>query len=243
MMKTLAATFLAFPLLLAGTHAVAQVKPTTKRTSAGNKTTTTPKTVPSRSTTTNPPVVTSRPPASPQPEPLPAQGTGALFQKGTTMVNAGLGLGTGYSFGSGLESTPAVSVSAERGMLEGLGPGVIGVGGMVGYKGYSYQYPNTDGKSRWNTLMLLARGTYHYDLFHHPAIDTYLGVSVGMRLELHNEKYDGAALHDPENSYGGAHLETGVFAGARYFLTKNIGAFGELGYDMTYLKFGLTGRF
>jgi hypothetical protein len=128
-------------------------------------------------------------------------------------------------------------------MVEGLGPGVIGVGGMIGYKGYSYQYPNTDRKSRWNTLMVLARGTYHYDLFHHPAIDTYLGVSVGMRIEMHNEKYDGAQLHDPDNPYGGVHLETGVFAGARYFLTKNIGAFGELGYDMTYLKLGLTGRF
>ncbi|TGE09877.1 hypothetical protein [Hymenobacter fodinae] len=159
------------------------------------------------------------------------------------MVNAGLGLGTGYSFGSGLESTPAISVSAERGLVEGLGPGVLGAGAMIGYKGYSYHYPNQDRKSRWNTLMLLGRGTYHYDLFHHSAIDTYLGVSVGMRIELHNDKYDGTQLHDPDNPYGGVHLETGVFAGARYFLTKNIGAFGELGYDMTYLKLGLTGRF
>ncbi|QJX46272.1 hypothetical protein HMJ29_04670 [Hymenobacter taeanensis] len=242
-MKMLAA-LLAFPLLLTGIQAVAQVRSTTKRPAPGQKATqkTVSKPTPAKRTTP-PPVITSRPPASTQPDPLATSATGALFEKGTTIINAGLGLGTGYSFGSGLESTPAVSVSAERGLVEGLGPGTIGVGGMIGYKGYSYQYPNTDRKSRWNTLMLLARGTYHYDLFHHPAVDTYLGVSVGMRIEMHNEKYDGVQLHDPDNPYGGVHLETGVFAGARYFLTKNIGAFGELGYDMTYLKLGLTGRF
>jgi hypothetical protein len=60
---------------------------------------------------------------------------------------------------------------------------------------------------------------------------------------MHHDRYDGNQPQDPENPYGGVHLETGVFAGGRYFLTKNFGAFTEVGYDMTYLKLGLTGRF
>lgn len=159
------------------------------------------------------------------------------------MVNAGLGLGSGYSFGSSLESTPALSVSAEKGILEGIGPGVVGVGGLIGYKGYSYQYPNTDSKATWNTIMLLARGTYHYDLLQIDQLDTYAGVSLGLRLESHNDTYSGNRLHEPDESYGGAHFDTGIFIGGRYFLTKNLGAFAEAGYDMTYLKLGLTGRF
>lgn len=159
------------------------------------------------------------------------------------MVNVGLGLGYGYSFGSGLDSSPAISISAEKGVLEGIGPGTVGVGGMIGYKGYSYQFPNSDTKATWNTIMLLARSTYHYDLLQIPQLDTYAGISAGLRIETRNNDSDGVQLHDTDTEYGGAHLETGVFVGGRYFLTKNIGGFLEAGYDMTYLKLGLTGRF
>lgn len=158
-------------------------------------------------------------------------------------MNAGLGLGNGYSFGSNLESTPALSVSAEKGVLEGIGPGTVGVGGLIGYKGYSYRYPNTDSKATWNTFLLLARGTYHYDLLEIPQLDTYVGVSLGLRVESHRDKYSGTQLHEPDEAYGGAHFESGIFLGGRYFITKNFGAFAEAGYDMTYLKLGFTGRF
>ena len=38
-------------------------------------------------------------------------------------------------------------------------------------------------------------------------------------------------------------IEGGIFLGGRYLFTDKIGAFAELGYDMSYLKLGLTGKF
>ncbi|RSK51067.1 hypothetical protein EI291_01765 [Hymenobacter rigui] len=191
-------------------------------------------------------------PATPAPATSPvaksaSQATGnALFQKGTTMVNLGIGLGLGYGYGFGgsLKATPAVSLSLEKGILEGIGPGVIGIGGLIGYKGYHYDYPGTDYKARWNNVIVLVRGTYHYDLLQNNKLDTYAGVSVGTRIESYKDTYYSEYLGGRyDNSYGGARVEAGIFIGGRYFLTDNIGAFAEAGYDMSYLKLGLTARF
>ncbi|GAB3233389.1 hypothetical protein GCM10027346_21360 [Hymenobacter seoulensis] len=169
---------------------------------------------------------------------------GVLFRQGTTAVNLGLGLGTGYGFGNSLESSPAVSLSAEKGLVEGIGPGVIGVGGLVGYKSYHYDYAGTSDKARWTNVIVLARGTYHYDLLEVNKLDTYAGVSLGFRVESFKNPQNDEALKQRYNeSYGGLRFERGIFLGARYFVTDGIGAFAEAGYDMTYLKFGLTASF
>lgn len=166
------------------------------------------------------------------------------FGKGTTIINLGLGLGFGYGYPfSSLKSTPAVSLSLDRGVVEGVGPGVIGIGGLLGYKGYHYAYPGTSYKASWNNLIVLVRGTYHYDLLHEPRLDTYAGVSLGARFEQYKDTYYDNVAGSSTNSYGGTHLEAGIFIGGRYFLTDHLGAFAELGYDMSYLKLGLSGRF
>ncbi|RSK37171.1 hypothetical protein [Hymenobacter metallilatus] len=184
--------------------------------------------------------------STPVNKPSSPAASGALFQKGTTMVNlgVGLGLGYGYGFGSGLKATPAVSLSLEKGIIEGIGPGVIGIGGLIGYKGYHYDYPGTDYKARWNNIIVLVRGTYHYDLLQNSKLDTYAGVSLGARIESYKDTYYSEYLGGRyDNSYGGARVEGGIFIGGRYFLTDNIGAFAEAGYDMSYLKLGVTARF
>ncbi|AHJ99318.1 hypothetical protein Hsw_3723 [Hymenobacter swuensis DY53] len=177
---------------------------------------------------------------------MQTQNAVGLFRKGTTMVNLGIGLGLGYGYGFGgsLKSTPAASLSLEKGILDGIGPGVIGIGGLIGYKGYHYDYPGTDYKAQWNNVIMLVRGTYHYDLLQNNKLDTYAGVSLGVRIERYKDTYYSDALGGRyDNSYGGANAEAGIFIGARYFLTDNIGGFAEAGYDMSYLKLGLTARF
>lgn len=161
------------------------------------------------------------------------------------MVNAGIGLGVGYGYGFGgaLKASPAVSLSLEKGIIEGVGPGVIGVGGLVGYKGYHYDYAGTDYKAKWNNIIVLVRGTYHYDLLQNNKLDTYAGVSLGVRVERYKNTYSDVLGGNYDSSYGGATAEGGIFLGARYFLTDNLGAFAEAGYDMSYLKLGLTARF
>jgi hypothetical protein len=44
-------------------------------------------------------------------------------------------------------------------------------------------------------------------------------------------------------SASGSQAELSGFVGARYFFTDKMGAFSELGYDMSYLKVGLSARF
>jgi hypothetical protein len=169
-----------------------------------------------------------------------------LFRPGTTMLNLGLGAGSGLGYGSyygTLSASPSLSLSAERGVAEGIGPGIIGVGGLLGYKAYHYDYPGTGYKSTWTNVLLAARGTYHYNVLAIPSLDTYGGVSLGLRFEHHNDTYFNSLPERRNYSANKAYLITGVFAGARYFLTDKLGAFAEVGYDINYLKLGLTARF
>ncbi|TGE11792.1 hypothetical protein [Hymenobacter elongatus] len=169
--------------------------------------------------------------------------TEELFRKGTTMVNLGVGLGLGYGYYGTLKSTPALSLSVERGFVEGVGPGTIGIGGLVGYKAYHYDYPGSQYKSTWTNIIVAARGTYHYNILANPKLDTYAGISLGVRIQKWNDTYydDKPELRGYATST--SYVTTGIFVGTRYFFTKNIGAFTELGYDMNYLKLGVTAKF
>lgn len=247
------------------TTALAQTKtpakPTNKSTTSASKTTTpkskaTKKASTTKSTTARPaskPATSSTPPATDQsttsnPVKLEIPGVepqkAPSFNKGTVAVNLGLGLGIGYgygygySFGGSTKSSPAVSLSAEKGLVDGIGPGVISVGGLLGYKSYSYEWSSY--KTTWTNVYLAARGAYHYNFTANPKLDTYAGLSLAARIENYSSNYEDDALDNP---YGGVNLEVGVFAGGRYLLTNKVGAFAELGYDMSYMKLGLTAKF
>lgn len=164
------------------------------------------------------------------------------FNKGTVAINVGLGLGIGYGYGFNLggssSSSPALSLSLEKGIVEGIGPGVISVGGLLGYKSQSYEWSNY--KAKWTNIYVGARGAYHYNFTANPKIDTYAGLSLAARIENYSNNFDDDALKD---SYGGADLEVGIYAGGRYLLTNKLGVFTEIGYDMSYLKLGVTAKF
>ncbi|UYZ57791.1 hypothetical protein [Hymenobacter latericus] len=162
------------------------------------------------------------------------------FGKGSMAANLGVGfgLGYGYSLFSGIRSTPALSLSVERGIIDNLGPGVIGVGGMIGYKAYSWK--SGDYKGSWKNFLVSARGAYHYNVFDVPKLDTYAGISLGVRVESYSDNY---LDREYTRQYGGSYVTSGFFVGGRYMFSDNLGAFGEAGYDMSYLKLGLTARF
>lgn len=161
------------------------------------------------------------------------------------VVNVGVGVGNdfGYGFGQALKSTPALTVSVDKTIIEGVGPGTISVGGLVGYQNFHYNYPGTAYKATWNHVVALGRAAYHYNFTQDTKLDTYGGVSLGFRFVTYKDTYlDSTPAKDPD-TWGGIAFAPGIFVGARYFLTDHVGAFAELGYDMSYLKFGLTGRF
>ncbi len=151
------------------------------------------------------------------------------------MLNVGVGFGLGYGYGNlgNTSATPALSVSYMRG-LANAGPGTISAGGIVGYKSFSWQ----DGaeKATLRNIYVGARGAYHYG-FGIPKLDTYAGVGLGVRVASYSYTYTTNA------TASGSQAELSGFAGARYFFSDKVGAFSELGYDMSYLKVGLSARF
>ena len=161
------------------------------------------------------------------------------FNVGTNAVNFGIGLGSRYSYalggyGGNSSVSPAVSVSFERGILA-LGPGVLGVGGIIGYQSASYEYSGY--KNKFTDLIVMVRGTFHYPVT--PQFDAYAGAGIGVRHLGYSSDYAGPYLVD----YGATKATAGLFAGGRYYFTPSIGAFAELGYDQTYLKAGLAVKF
>lgn len=168
------------------------------------------------------------------------------FAKGTIGVNLGLGLGIGYGYGYGFggstQSSPAISLSVEKGIVEGIGPGVISVGGLIGYKSYSYKWDmlGDDYKATWNNIYIAARGAYHYNFTDNPKVDTYAGVSLAARIMKYSDNYTDSSISDYNSDTS---LDAGIFLGGRYLFTDKLGAFAELGYDMSYLKLGLTSKF
>lgn len=263
----------AFAFLLLSTgltahSAIAQTRTVTKpatTTPRSTKASTTAKPVPTRTPTARPaakpaakPAVTqptsastpSVPPAS-SPTKFEIPGVAAQqapsFSKGTIGVNLGLGLGNGYGYGYALggstQSSPAISLSVEKGLVEGIGPGVISVGGLIGYKSESYKWDDRlgkDYKATWSNIYIAARGAYHYNFTDSPKVDTYAGVSLAARIMKYSDNYIDTSIGNYNNTTS---LDVGVFLGGRYLLTDKLGAFAELGYDMSYLKLGLTTKF
>lgn len=171
------------------------------------------------------------------------------FGVGNTAVNLGIGLVnfgsySGLSFaGSGVTRTPLINLSVEHGLME-LGPGVLSIGGVVGYRRASYTYDGLYGY-KWSAtdLFVGVRGIYHYQLT--PQLDTYGGLTVGLWHSSYSWKWnDGTPV---DFRIGGRDSWTragsGLFVGARYYFTDNIGAFGEFGYDLSLVKVGLSAKF
>jgi hypothetical protein len=163
------------------------------------------------------------------------------FKNGDMVGNLGLGFGW-YSYGYGVTSLPAISLSLEKGIkdLENIGP--LSIGGIVGYKHASYS-GYIGGDFGWNDIIIAARGAIHYDLFKVDKLDTYGGVALGVRLE----SYD-YYIYNLSGNYEKAHTNYthGLFAiyvGGRYYFSDKFAAFGELGYGLGYLTLGISYKF
>ncbi|MDR3711717.1 MAG: hypothetical protein P4L51_02790 [Puia sp.] len=168
------------------------------------------------------------------------------YQAGTNTVSAGIGLGSsiaGYTYGS---QSPGISLQYERGIWE-AGPGVISLGGYLGFK--SYRYSASDGygdnySEKWNYTIVGARGAYHYTGFKVENLDVY----GGLMLSYNHLSYSASASNG-SGSYGasggsyGSAVGFTAFVGGRYYFANSLGAFAELGYGVSYLNVGLAYKF
>ncbi|MFB9864210.1 hypothetical protein [Rufibacter immobilis] len=164
--------------------------------------------------------------------------TSAAFEGGTNVVSLGIGLldNLDFGYGSGGSTLKPITISYERGLTAEVGPGTIGVGGLI-----SYAHRKWDDDLKVTFMYFAAKGTYHYDLLQNDQIDTYGGLTLGYART--NVKWDeDTMLGDYDASEG--EVKIGFLVGARYFFTEQFGGFIELETGpMSHLSLGLSTRF
>ena len=159
---------------------------------------------------------------------------GQYFKEKDKVLNLGIGLGSAIYASGSSTSMPPISASFEYGIKEGVGPGVIGIGGLLGYTSAKYDFL---GGYTWKTsyTVIGVRGSYHLvDLA--DKLDAYGGLMLGYSIVSSSGDFGtyGAAS-------SGANLS--IFAGARYYFSDKFAAMAELGYGFAILNLGVAIKF
>jgi hypothetical protein len=155
------------------------------------------------------------------------------YKKGDQVVNLGFGLGgLASAYGS---SGIAITGGYEYGVNEN-----ISVGGVLGFSSSTEDWYS--GQYKYTYILIGARGSYHYDLFHNPNIDTYGGLLVGYNIVSSSwtwaNGYSSANWITPSNS--SSYLEFGLFVGGRYYFDPHWAVQAELGYGLGILNIGIA---
>lgn len=168
-----------------------------------------------------------------------SDGAAPAFDKGSKTL--GLGVGLGASYGTFLYRTvslPLIFATYDQGIIGNVGPGTIGIGGIVGFKSSSYKYGSGLGRYGYSNFFLGARGTYHLTILKdkNNKFDPYAGVTVGLRVWNWNDSYW-------NSKDGGVAPMGGAFIGAKYNFKPGFGVFAEAGYDISFLRAGINFNF
>lgn len=177
---------------------------------------------------------------------------GQVFQKGTRVLNLGLGLGGNvYYLNSGYNSTPYFNLSFDYGVynfsdVDNLS---LGIGGYFGYKNVwnrwnTWWYDKNGNlhlsggfRENWNYFSFGIRPTIHYSFDNN--FQVYGGFQFGYVLVSYSNTNPNFYYTE---SYG-SRLGIGMLVAARYMFSKSFGAYGELGFGMTYLNLGVSFKF
>jgi len=161
----------------------------------------------------------------------------APFVKGSKTLGLSAGFGIGYNYISGYSGLPAFALTYDQGFFENIGPGNIGIGGIIAIKTAHYKYSGGS-KATWNNYFVGVRGTYHLTILadRNNKFDPYAGITVGARIYRYNDNYS----HYTDNS---VYPVAGAFVGAKYNFASIFGAFAELGYDISFARAGICFNF
>ncbi len=173
-------------------------------------------------------------------------GRGQSFDIGDDVIGLTFGIGGHYTAsGSGYSSqSPAIGIMYEKGMPWEAGPGVISLGGYLGYKSLRYKsviFPYTY-DWRWNYTILGVRGGYHYEFADN--LDTYGGLMLAYYAVNFRDKSFGETGYP--YIYTGASasgFDLSIYLGGRYYFSDHFAALLELGYGIAYLNLGVAYKF
>ncbi|HNJ89029.1 MAG TPA: hypothetical protein PKO19_13645 [Chitinophagales bacterium] len=170
------------------------------------------------------------------------------FYQGVNHLSLGVGFGgyLDYAYtGSGdFSHIPTLFASFDHGTIDDVFGGNIGIGGFVGYSSakYNYDYLGYHDDSKWTYFAIGARGTYHY-ILDNENLDLYGGISIGVLSQSYdyNSNYPWVGF-DPNSyyDYNNMVLYSSACVGAKYMFSESLGAFAELGWDIAWLKAGVT---
>ncbi len=168
------------------------------------------------------------------------------FEKGTTALNVGLGLGgildDYYFYGN---SSPMFNASIEHGLWDMAGPGVISLGGFLGFQTHRdddyYSYYSSE---RWRHTVIGVRGNYHYNGFTNiPQLDLYAGSMIAYNAVSYTYTDSQGRKTKGSSKYRSGGVRFTAYAGGRWFFNEKFAGFVELGYGITALNFGGTIKF
>ncbi len=155
------------------------------------------------------------------------------FESGDSMLSAGLGVGGAYGVDYSPTQSPGFGVSYERGIWDIGGPGVISLGGYLGFKSYKYGAYYNDAK--FNYTIIGAKGTYHFNGLDVDQLDLYGGIMLSANILSVKNDY-------PGNS-NSSELGVSPYVGARWFFSDAFGVFAEVGYGVAYFTVGASYKF
>ncbi len=168
------------------------------------------------------------------------QAADPAFKPGSTTIGLSAGFGVNHNYYVSARSNPVFALTLDRSVIDNVGPGIIGFGCFVGYRGSRYNYSG-DYYASWNDVMLAVRATYHLTILKdkNNKFDPYAGIMLGARYTFYKDTYYDHLGLSPY-SYSRTHLIRGVFVGAKYNFTRGFGAFAEFGYDVSNVRFGIN---
>lgn len=173
--------------------------------------------------------------------------SGQAFEKGENVAGLLVGIGGNYSAYDDYSSvTPALGLFYEKATNANVGPGVLGLGGLIAYKslhseGHYYSSYNYD--YDWTYLILGFRGAYHWNTWHEvPKLDTYAGLMLGYNIVSFHDNTNYPDGYDEYNSSSSG-LGLSLYVGSRYYFSDRFGVLAELGYGIAVLNIGCQLKF
>lgn len=178
------------------------------------------------------------------------------FEKGSIVITGG------YGFPDLYRSTLRLAYNSySNRTVKGFGPLIIkgdygivkfkwghsvGAGIVIGYNSTNINFAYTDSRwysgSGWNnytysetdiykTVTIGARGTYHF--YTKEKFDCYASIGLGFNINTYAQ-----STNDPNGVVKTAYTgRSGIYeaftVGIRYYFTKNIGVYSEVGWDMS----------
>lgn len=184
---------------------------------------------------------------------VPALAQDAAFNKGSKTLGFSAGVPRTYGYynyyGGNFVNLPALALTYDQGFFEDVGPGTIGIGGLIGfqtsYYKYNYYYSgygNQDYRVTYTNFIVGVRGTYHLTILKdkNNKFDPYAGIMAGLRIFKYKD-------NDPndyyEYNYNSVYPVTGAFIGAKYNVAEHFGFFAEVGYDISFARIGFNINF